>query len=172
MDEPLEESYFNWLCAKVRQNPAPDYLSLFRILHTTEFTWVVMLDRNRAADGRELREYYCTEAYIKRIPSWFQEPCSIFEMLIALCGHLQFQTDRPVKDWFWELITNLHLEDFRRVSKSDESIIDDILYTFVWREYEYSGEGGIFPLRNPRRDQRKVEIWYQFFDYLTDQGFM
>lgn len=171
MEEPLEETYFNWLCAKVRQNPAPDYLGLFRILHSTEFYWVVMMDQNRAADGRELREYFCSSAYISVDERWFREPCSVFEMLIAFADRAEFQTDRPQKEWFWEFITNLHLEDFRRVSRRDEQLIQSILDQFMSRNYDYSGDGGLFPLRNPERDQTRVEIWYQFCDYMKDQGY-
>lgn len=171
MNEPLDEIYFNWLCAKVRQNPAPDYLGLLRVLHSTEFVWVEPLDENRAEDGKELREYFCNSMGIDGSIEWLDdEPCSLLEFFIAFSDRAEFQTDRPLKEWFWEFMTNLNLEDFRRVSRSDESRIRDILDTFVWRLYDYNGDGGIFPLRRPRQDQRKVEIWYQFFDYLEDQG--
>jgi len=170
MEEPIEESYFNWLCAKVRNNPIPVYLDLFRLLHKVEFIWTVQGDKNRAADGKELREYFCSNGFIEPDLNWLQEPCSIFEMLIALSDRANFQTDIPIKDWFWRFISNLKLEDFRRVSRSDEAKIHDILYTLVWRLYDDHGNGGLFPLRNPKQDQRKIEIWYQMFEYIDDQG--
>lgn len=172
MDEPLDESYFNWLCAKVRKNPAPVYYDLFRILYKTEFIWTHGMDKNRADDGRELREFFSTAAYIARDEQWFREPCSVFEMLIAFADRVEFQTDVPLKECFWEFIENLHLEEFRRISKSDEAKVRDILDTWMYRMHDYSGEGGLFPLRNPVQDQRKVEIFYQLFDYLRDKGFM
>ena len=169
MTEPLEEQYFNWLCAKVRENSGPNHISLFRIMHMTEFPWTVEGDRNRAADGRELRIYFCNEAFLKRDQSWLHEPCTIFEMLIALADKANFQTDIPAQDWFWNFMNNLNLDGFRRVTGNDEARIHEILHTFVWRLYDEYGNGGIFPLRRPRNDQRKVELWYQLFEYLDEK---
>ena len=38
----------------------------------------------------------------------------------------------------------------------------------VERRYKRSGEGGLFPLKNAAKDQRKVEIWYQLSSYLLE----
>ena len=170
MDEPIEERYFNWLCAKVLTPTIPVYWDLMRILFRTEFHFVVNRDRNRAEEGRELREDFFREAYLKPDPHWMSLPVSILEVLIAMARRAHFETNQPVKDWFWEMLTNLGLDEFRQVSKSDEDVIEDILYRFIWRQYEPSGHGGIFPLRWPRRDQREIEIWYQFCDYLEEQS--
>jgi hypothetical protein len=67
---------------------------------------------------------------------------------------------------------NLRLDKFTRVTTSDSAKIDDILYNFVWRMYEPDGYGGMFPLRKPTRNQREAEIWYQFCDYIEDQGLL
>jgi hypothetical protein len=173
MDEPIEEVYFNWLCAKVRENSGPNHMALFRILYETEFVWDTSVpgDRNRAADGKELRLEFYREAFVKKERTFLNQPCCIFEMLVAFADRASFQTGRSIEDWFWELMTNLKLNEFRRVTGSDSDRIHDILYVFVWRQYEENGDGGLFPLRRPQNDQRKVEIWYQFFEYLEDQGF-
>ena len=36
------------------------------------------------------------------------------------------------------------------------------------REYSDNGHGGLFPLKNPKKDQRKVEIWYQMTEYINE----
>jgi hypothetical protein len=174
MDEPIDVAYFNWLCAKVKENSGPNHRALFQIMYETEFVWdpsvpQVAGDRNRAADGKELRLHFCDEMYVKRDQSWLRQPCSIFEMLIAFANHANFQTDIPMFDWFWEFMTNLRLDEFRRVTGSDEAKIHDILYAFVWRLYDENGYGGLFPLRRTNKDQRKVELWYQFFEYLDEK---
>jgi hypothetical protein len=171
MDESIDDQYFNWLCAKVKENSGPNHLALFHILYQTEFIWDTSVpgDRNRATDGKELRSYFCDSAFIKRNQAWLRQPCSILEMLIAFANHANFQTGIPAKDWFWEFMINLQLEDFRRVTGSDETRIHEILYTFVWRLYDKRGDGGLFPLRSPKHDQRKVELWYQFFEYLDEK---
>lgn len=172
MNEPIENDYFNWLCAKVKEIGNPNYDDLLRILHGTEFVWVVPADRHRAADGVELRTDYFKARFKKKDPWLLEQPCSIFEVLIAMAKRAEFQTDIPFKDWFWEMISNLRLDEFRRVHASDIDQIEDILYTFVWRQYDPSGVGGLFPLSSTQNDQRKIEIWYQFFEYLRDRGLM
>lgn len=169
MSEPIEESYFNWLCAKVRDPYATIYLDLLRILHRTEFVWVLPYDENRAMDGMDLRSYFVTETGLDPDPNWSHTPCSVLEMLLGLANQLEFLTDTPTREWFWTFMTNLKLDEYRQVSDEDLPVIEDILYAFVWRTYAYDGRGGIFPLRWPKRNQREHEIWHQLGDYLEEQ---
>lgn len=170
MDEPIEERYFNWLCAKVLEPRVRIYYDLMRILYTTEFIELVPEDQNRAEDGVELRTYFLRETRAQNESEWFYSPCSILEMLIAFSNRASFQMDQPAKDWFWHFMNNLRLDDYRQVSINDEIVIRDILHTFVWRTYREDGDGGLFPISSTRHDQRKVEIWYQFCEYLEDKG--
>lgn len=175
MREPIESEYFNWLCAKVRKTSVRVYIDILRILHQTEFPWIVPGDKNRAEDGIELRTHFLREVNVDEDPSlesWLTEPCSVLEMLYGFAIRASFQTDIRVVDWFWTFLNNLGLDEFRQVSAEDEPIIQEILSTFVWRTYDDAGNGNIFPMRYPKHDQRQVEIWYQFCDYLEDQGMM
>jgi hypothetical protein len=170
VDEPLDESYFIWLCAKVLPVESPIYWDLMRILYKTEFVWVLPRDKNRADDGRELRLDFFRESYLKKDLVWYNQPVSVLETLIAFANRAYFQTDMPINDWFWQFITNLDLSEYRQVSKSALPVVEDILQTFIWRTYDPSGHGGLFPMRWPKQDQRKVEIWYQFCEYIVDQA--
>lgn len=170
MREPIENEYFNWLCAKVIEPGDRNYGTLLQILHSTEFVCVVHEDTHRAMDGIELRRFFTNETGNNRESGWFDQPCSILEVLISFANIACFQTDIPVRDWFWEFITNLHLEDYRQVSDSDVPKIQNILYVFNTRTYDTNGNGGLFPLSNTDNDQRKVEIWYQFCEYVRDRG--
>lgn len=172
MDEPIEDLYFDWLCAKVRLDRTPNYLELFRILHSHRFEVVHASDENRVADAIELREIFLSETNILGDDDWFGQESSVFEVLIAFSERASFQIEMSSKDWFWQFITNLRLEDFRRASRSDRHTIHRVLDRFVQRTYESNGDGGLFPLRRPRRDQREIEIWYQFCDYVEDNGFL
>lgn len=172
MEEPIEELYFNWLCAKVLDVNVPIYLDLMRILYKTEFVWKIHADRNRYEDGIELRDDFLRVSRFNNDTCWYAEPCSVLEMLIAFSDRAQFQTDRPARDWFWEFLQNLSLDEYRQVSMEDRPIIDDILHDFVWRTYDENGHGGMFPMRWPKEDQREVEIWHQFFEYLDEQGLL
>ena len=178
MDGPLEDLYFKWLCAKVSyvMNPTPSltYWKLLKILHNTEFVWILPGDDNRAEDGKELRIEFLHAGDIPDSPMWRELPCSILEMLIAFSRRADFQTDIPAQEWFWELIDNLKLKEFNDgcdFSKYDIEYIEMILDQFVWRTYNEKGEGGLFPLNvlDGYHDQREIEIWYQFFSYLDDQ---
>lgn len=170
MDEPIEELYFNWLCAKVLDPYVRIYFDLMHILHTTEFVWFVPEDQNRAEDGLELRTYFLRESGNEFVEEWFNSPCSVLEMLIAFSDRASFQMDQPAKDWFWHFLNNINLDEYRQVSIDDELIIRDILHTVIWRTYREDGHGGLFPMNHTFNDQRKVEIWYQFCEYLEDQG--
>lgn len=169
MDVELEEMYFKWLCAKVTTPYSNMYDGLLMILHKTEFVWIVLGDRNRAADGVELRTDFLRETNYLRTREWYECPCSILEALIAFARKANFQTDMPVADWFWKFIENLGLSEYRRVSDGDVRHILDILNTFVWRTYQPNGVGGLCPMAAPHRDQREVEIWYQWCEYVQEQ---
>lgn len=170
MWEPIEKSYFNWLCAKVLEDDSQDYASLMVILYETEFVWVLHEDTHRVADAIELRENFLRETESNGGEILDQRPCSIFELLLSFADRASFQTDIPTKDWFWEFIANLRLDIYRTVSKREEAKIQDVLNTFTWRRYAPNGLGGLFPLASTDEDQTKVELWYQFFAYLTDRG--
>jgi hypothetical protein len=172
MEEPIESEYFNWLCDLVLESNEIGYNDLLVILHRTEFVWIIPKDRNRADEGVELREYFLRDHPALMNCPWEWQGCSVLEMLIGLAKRAEFQTDIPLKVWFWEFITNLRLEEFRRGANSHASIIDDILYAFIWRQYEPSGYGGIFPISRTNKDQRKQELWYQFCEYVEDRGIL
>ena len=171
VEEPLEDAYFRWLCAKVKSNRDLNYWNLLTILHRSEFSWIVDGDQNRAADGIALREEFFRETGYDADGLFAAYPCSLLEMFIAFSRRAEFQTGNA-SEWFWEFIRNLGLEDFRRVRDSDLHIINEILYRLVWRSYLPNGEGSMFPLNRPRQDQRELEIWEQFCEYLEDSGRM
>lgn len=173
MSEPLDDQYFNWLCAKVMYEEPGRTYDLLRILHGTEFVWRVPGDESRAEDGKDLRYRFALEANLPAFDGWDPLGCSVLEMLIAFADRAEFQTDIPLKQWFWTMLENLKLSEYRHVRDSDVPQINQILYTFVWRLYDERGDGGLFPLNHPpAEDQRGVDIWYQFFAYLEDRAIM
>jgi hypothetical protein len=174
MSEPLENLYFNWLCAKVLQirhrTPSLTFDTLFKTLHTLEFVWLLPGDDNRAEDGRELRREFLIMGEIPDDEQWRQYPCSVFEMLIAFSRRAEINTGTTAKQWFWEFLDNLNLAGVNDASGVDPDEIRDTVEIFVFRTYGDNGDGGLFPLREPLCDQTKQEIWQQFCDYLVDQN--
>lgn len=170
MREPIDSEYFNWLCAKVLMDRPRLYHDMLCVLHQTEFAYFIPGDRNRANDGCELRFEFLTASGWELDIRWMRQPCSVFEALYAFSLRASFQTDISAVDWFWEFMDNLNLADYRQMSSRDRRNVEDILHTFVWRTYDDAGYGGLFPMRRPKHDQREVEIWYQFCEYLEDRG--
>lgn len=173
MDEPTGDGYFRWLCDKVQRYevPAPSstYWKLFKHLFDTEFIWLISGDDNRAEDGIELRLFFSREVGLEYKRDQDPVGCSVLEMLIAFAARAEFATDETVFAWFWIFLYHLDLADACDGAYSEAEVTDK-LNKFIWRTYKGNGRGGLFPLEHPKRDQRKVEIWYQFCAYLEEQG--
>lgn len=178
MDDPLDKSYLEWLYGQVAVVEFDEqdltYWKLLRILFTTEFFWSVDHDKNRSSDGIALRYRFLEESGISDVdPIWMSEGCSVLEMMVALAKRMEFESESGgLHYWFWVLVENIGLSGFsdhRRFTKRQRERIDRILEDVIDRNYEKSGHGGFFPLKHPRYDQRKRELWYQMSDYILEQ---
>lgn len=173
---PLDELYFTWLYSKVgsveEANPSRTYWALCRKLFTKEFIWFVANDDNRAEDGRDLRDEFLNEEGIVSVTiDWMRLGCSMFEFLIALSRRLDFEAEQSIEYWFWFLMDQLGLKQYCDRVQLPEEHVDEILDRVIWRTYEPDGQGGLFPLREPHKDQRQVEIWYQLSAFLLENGY-
>jgi hypothetical protein len=174
MSEPLDEQYLIWLYARIGSvkvtNPSRTYWSLIRQLFTKEFVWIIPNDDNRVEDGRDLRYRFLEENNVEDIdPNWMGLGCSILELLLGLANRLSFEAEGFSKDWFWELLKNLGLDKYNDAQKNAPKKIDEVMDKVIWRTYDFDGRGGLFPLKEPREDQRDVEIWYQLCAYLLER---
>jgi hypothetical protein len=172
MVAPLDELYLQWLYRhntrsfRDEKDNRARYGELFKRLYEKEFVWIVPNDDNRVEDGKLLREEFMADVPSREIdPDWMELGCSFLEMLVGLSRRLAFEGEGEPRRWFWELIDNLELLDC-----VDPEAIDEKLDTVIWRTYERDGRGGLFPLKRARKDQRKVEIWYQLNAYLLELG--
>lgn len=175
MDEPLEDRYFRWLCSHVLNveipTPSLTYWNLLRLLHGTQYVWVQGYDENRAEDGVELRYYYRTESHTAKDDGWEHLPCSVLEFLVSLSARAEFNSmmTEPPAWWFWHFIDNLDINFPDNVELPEEYVID-VLDRWMYRQYEWTGQGGLFPLEVALDDQRNVETWYQLMAYLEEKG--
>lgn len=179
-NEPLDESYFQWLYSQVAslrfKNPARTHWSLARQLYTTEFIGYLPNDDNRVYDGMELRVEFLSEHpdAPQPDPVWLEEGSSFFEMLIALSRRLSFADEKASSaEWFWRLMSNVNLHDVYDSVYDQPGIretIGKILQMLNDRTYDFNGRGGLFPLRDTDIDQRHVEIWYQMQYYLIERS--
>lgn len=168
----MKQDYFAWLCEIVEDKYSPvTYDILMLDLSKAEFGVLIPNDINRCMDGVNLRFEYETENR-----GYFADdtPCSMLEMLIALARRMNYELSGNDPDehdytakYFWDMIANLGLDvyDDAHYSSAD---VKALIKRFVDRDYGYSGDGGLFPLHWPDRDQRDVEIWYQMNAYLQE----
>lgn len=174
MDEPLDELYLTWLYSQTGSTrtkaPSRTYWNLMRELFTTEFEWFIARDDARADDGIELRIEFLNDAEIPEVdPVWMDQGCSFLEMLVALSRRLSFQTDIRPADCFWQLIANLGLSECNDLYNHDLThLVKEVTDQVIYRTYEDNGLGGLFPLRRPKADQTKVEIWAQMCAYVIE----
>lgn len=163
----LDDIYLEWLYDQVIvKNQRLSYWKLLRQLYKTEFTWFVPNDGNRAEDGKALRREWADSCGLEPDGAWMRLGCSFLEMLIALARRMEFEAEETPEFWFWHLIENLGFEDYNDHRSYPRSLVAQRLRIVNDRLYDMTGNGGLFPLRRPSKDQRRVEIWYQMSEYL------
>lgn len=166
-----ENLYFNWIYGKVSDMRYDKYSKLMSKLFSAEFFYILDEDENRYEDGVNLRRRFEIETGESAEDLDF--PCSILEMMVALSMKLeeQFMYDNAkgcrIGQWFWEMITNLGLENMTNDQYNDRRV-SVILERFLNRKYNKNGKGGLFVIRTKNVDVREYEIWYQACWYLDE----
>jgi hypothetical protein len=176
MAKPLDELYFTWLYSQVgsvrNKNPSTSHWKLLKLLYTKEFVWIVPNDDNRAEDGRDLRVEFLQETPLPiqdMETHWMGLGCDMLELLIGLSRRLSFEGEGEPREWFWHLIENIELYEHTDDKPINEERVKDILDEVIWRTYLPTGKGGLFPLKEAKKDQRRVELWYQLSAYLLER---
>lgn len=169
-ESSVKNRYFEWLGHIVGDNE--QYSKLLHFLHTVEFYSFVPNDGNRESEGRHLREEFEDTEGLQALSLFPNDPCSILEMLIALSDRLTLETEaskyeKSPGEWFWILLENLKL-CWANDRKFDREKVSFIVENLLERRYGSDGDGGLFPLKNPKEDQRDIEIWYQMSAYIIE----
>lgn len=178
-DGTLDDLYIEWLYRNfvgpvANRNPNSSYWKLAKQIYTMPFTWSVRNDKNRAEDGKELRQEFITDCDIEDIEiNWLQIDCSVLEMLIGLARRASFETGEVAGDWLWKFFVNLdlHIYNDRVYDSIAMGEVDAIIQRLLDRTYETNGALGLFPLKNARNNQTQVELWYQLQAYLIERDF-
>lgn len=171
----LDERYLTWIHRQLepttQRNPARSHWRLIQQLYQTEFTWFIPNDDNRLYDGLDIRQEFVDAKENGNVPGgWLSEPCSFLEMLVGVSRRMAYESELEVDYWFWRLMENMNLRIYVDEYYDDEvrSLVDDIVAGVINRTFRADGSEGIFPLRQPHKDQREVEIWYQMSQYLME----
>lgn len=176
MTSRIEQEYFTWLCNHVNiaygRPTDKTYFQLLELLHSKEFVWVVANDDNRIDDAMDLRHLFFNETRIGDPKNMFMgiPPISVLEVIVGLSQRLGFLDGGGPGDWAWRLIENLDLHKmWDPLGTRKIETIEDKLDVLIHRQYEPDGNGGLFPLAFPDRNQRKEELWHQMNSYLAEQ---
>lgn len=169
-------AYFSWLCGAVDSSDHPDrYCRLLLKLFDTTFVFSIAGDGNRADDGVELRYRFCYESGLPQaaVSELDDRPCSVLEMMVALAIRCEnhIMSDPEIGNrtgvWFFKMLSNLGLDKMTD-EIFDEDLVEAALTRMMDRTYRPNGRGGLFAVRNPKRDLRSVEIWMQMCWYLDE----
>jgi len=138
-------------------------------MHLTEFRWTVRNDDNREEDGKNLRDEFM-DIYDLVEPDQPDAPASMLEVLIVLSRMASYASYGTPSEWFWKMVENLDLRNYTDAN-FNAHIAEEVevaLEQVISRSYVEDGRGGLFPLRYPQHDQRRVELWYQLSAYLLE----
>lgn len=168
------DPYFNWLCALIG---ADGHEMLASALHERAFHPLLEMDSNRGTDGLQLRVEFMNEHGVWGSSS-NRGPCTMLEFLVALAKRMSFLTSGEGSHgqtafYFWKMIGNLRLDrltDEKWYDINSDFFVEDACYRINERQYEANGNGGLFPLKKPTCDQRRVEIWYQMNAWLMENS--
>lgn len=166
----MNDEYFNYLVNIVK---GYNYTNLLRELNKIHFYPLMELDRNRISEAKDnLR------SAVDFSPK--TEYITILELLISLAieyDHHVVKYDEPESlcTWFWLFISNCNLniyDDLYFKNNKEYSInkIQEWCSMFNNRTYRRDGVGSIFPLRNPPKDMRKTELFYQLCWYINENN--
>lgn len=180
--ESMIELYIQWLYSLIGY-PSWEYGHYWRVvrrLFMKEFYWIVNNDENRLHDGLDLRERFADDYNLdlEKVKYIIDGPCTVLEALVAFADRIDkdvmWQPDDESKRafWFWSMLFNMGLD---KVRFSDEYFdgeamieLDSMIDRVLSRRYAKNGVGSLFPLRDPKKDQRRVELWYQMQYWISE----
>lgn len=178
----LKEEYIKWILNKT--NFAEEYTELFKILFDISYSYSQSKDRSLYYNGLETRYFFIDEIYgydsdegqymYGLLNEDLEEP-RVLEVLFRLARKISNDVlgDRSkgdrTGDWLYRMLHNLDLVKYSgELSQDDINDIFKKIGIWMYRTYDYAGNGGLFPLQNPPGNQRITETWYQMQSYINE----
>ncbi len=162
----LADKYFGDLYFQTGLEEHGDYIFAAGVVFDMAFKPALIMDQNRALEAVAARDWLFRTEYDGVV--------NCLEVLWHLSLMMSDQCVCTLKygdprDAFWEIWCNLGLDLYDGVDYGTKEEVGYLIDCWVSRRYLRDGKGGCFPLRKPRRkDQRKVELWYQMSEYLGE----
>lgn len=172
----MVDLYYEWLLEGINDIKVYNHTKLLRYLYDTPFyvSRNVEMDNSRIRDGLDLRYVYLDNK-TSSLPfnTRFPVDVSVLEVLIALAlkceNQIMYDPDmgNRVPVWFWMFLDNLGLLYFTD-SEWNADLVSRTIFTWLNRDYDHTGQGGLFPLRESYEDQRNVHLWNQLNAYIIE----
>lgn len=179
-----KDRYLQWLSQIIDlgKNSEIDirlYSIIIEELYNTEFSYdtaiLVGNDTNRIQDAIDLRKDFIVSNGFSFMLS---DPPNLLEVMVALARRFEYilNVDTRADDTalrFWELMHNLEFDKIKDVEFYNNktgymNFVNDRIGRLLGRDYSANGYGGFFPLKDPKENQRNVEIWYQLAAYINE----
>lgn len=172
--DEMNNLYFSWIEKLISDDnvEASDYRKLLLFLNDISFSYIIPMDDNRIADGRDLRYRfgYDTGIPYAQIATYLDiRTASVLEVMVALSLRIeeQFIDGDDVGKWFWIMIDNLGLTEYKDLY-FNKAKVDRIVKQFIERDYSKNGSGGLFITKDTNKDMRNIEIWDQMHLYMNE----
>lgn len=170
--------YLDWLISIVDGGPveAKNYTRLLTELFNHDYIWLETRDDNRAYYGLQLRDIFMSMGGSLPI-AMAGRNCSFLEFLIGMATRVEetlmsnTEYGNRAPQWFWMMVSNLELTQFDNSVEYTLDVLNYIHGTIdrvLFRRFSPNGDGGLFPLKHPRGDQKTIDFWTQFLLYLEE----
>lgn len=176
--EEVKSKYLNYLMerAGLEKDGDDGYGTFCEKLLRSDFLPLLDMDGNRSCECLELRHDFDQEWDMHACDILDEELCetgTVMELLVVMAEKMKFEMadseyESSTRKWFLEMLSNCGLDYYANNSNYQEEAVDSILYTVIFREIGWDGEGGLFPLFMAQRDQRRIELIAQMNDYLEE----
>lgn len=155
---------------------------LFQYLADYPFEVVIKMDENRVCDAIDMRSdfilEFCDDHPLVSDMDPSIHPISLLEILAVMASMIEndimWNPDVPDRRHirFDEMLRNAGLDIFddgHWGTYGGELEVEPICDRIVRRKYGTDGKGGLFPLDDPQKNQRRLELWYQANAYCMER---
>lgn len=163
--------YLEWLkLCGCDLDPHNEYNLLFRDLYSTVFEYRIDYDDNRIYEALSIRDEYDGDSGLH------PDDVNMLELIRSLamrCAEMSFDSTEllTITEWFWKMLSYVGLTKFvdsEYLDNGGSEAVRTILYRIINRTYKRNGQGGLLPLKNPKCDQRRVDLWDQMNEYVSE----
>lgn len=187
LNTDLTQEYYNWLIdGKLhvstivfkKDEDKEKFMDILHLLFVRDFEVILDMDTSRAKDGCHLRDIFMTE-YLKNdmitphSNPWDEVKCSVLELMVALCIKMEedfyseySETHDVCQTLFIKMLQSLGI--MTRGGFQSKTVINTIISTFIYRQFQDNGNGSLFNLKDKAEDEdwTHVPIWYQMMAYI------